>query len=288
MARAAQWAGRIAASLAGMAVAMYFTLLAIFYVNQRDIQYHPHSDVPDPAGSIVPEMVALRIETPDGMRPLAWWAPPRDGTRPVVVYFHGNGGTVAMLATQARILLDAGYGVLLAGYRYNARAGGAPSEDGLIADGRAAVDFVRSQGIPPGRVVLYGESLGTGVAVAIAADRSDVGAVILAMPYTSIADVAQVHYWFFPVRWLIQDSFDSLSRIGDIGSPLLILHGEDDRVIPVEFARELFAAAPEPKEGHFIPGGRHGGLYGLGAGEIVVDFIERHVGRRAAGGITGR
>lgn len=281
MARAGRFARRVAASLVGIAVALYLALLVILYVYQRDIQYHPHAVVPDPAGSIVPEMVALRIETADGLRPLAWWAPPPDRTRPVVVYFHGNGGTLASRATQARSLLDAGYGVLLAGYRYNAGAGGEPSEEGLIADGRAAVEFVRSLGYPPERIALYGESLGTGVAVAIAADR-EVGAVILAMPFTSMTDVAQDHYWFFPVRWLVRDNFDSLSRIARVRAPLLVLHGEDDRLIPVKFARELFAAAPGPKEGHFIPGGRHGGLYDLGAGKLVLDFLDRRFARTAA------
>lgn len=276
-------AGRIAASLIGTAIAAYLALLGILYVYQRDMQYHPHAVVPDPAGSIVPEMAAVRIETEDGLRPLAWWAPPADRTRPVIVYFHGNGGTVASRAGQARILLDAGYGVLLAGYRYNAGAGGEPSEVGLIADGHAAVEFLRVRGFPLERMVLYGESLGTGVAVAIAAGR-EVGAVILEMPYTSIADVAQDHYSFVPVRWLVKDSFDSLSRIGRIRAPLLVLHGEDDQLIPVRFARALFAAAPEPKEAHFIPGGRHGGLYELGAGNLVLDFLDRRFARTAKSG----
>lgn len=276
-------AGRIAASLIGTAIAAYLALLGILYVYQRDMQYHPHAVVPDPAGSIVPEMAAVRIETEDGLRPLAWWAPPADRTRPVIVYFHGNGGTVASRAGQARILLDAGYGVLLAGYRYNAGAGGEPSEVGLIADGHAAVEFLRVRGFPLERMVLYGESLGTGVAVAIAAGR-EVGAVILEMPYTSIADVAQDHYSFLPVRWLVKDSFDSLSRIGRIRAPLLVLHGEDDQLIPVRFARALFAAAPEPKEAHFIPGGRHGGLYELGAGNLVLDFLDRRFARTAKSG----
>lgn len=280
MSRCARIVGRIAASVAGIAIAVYLALLALLYIYQRDIQYHPLVAAPDPGGSVVPEMVAVRIEAPDGMRPLAWWAPPSDRTRPVVVYFHGNGGTVASRATRARLLLDAGYGVLLAGYRYNAGAGGEPSEAGLIADGRAAVEFVRAQGFPPERMVLYGESLGTGVAVAIAAER-DVAAVILAMPYTSIADVAQEHYWYFPVRWLVKDRFDSLSRIAKVRSPLLVLHGEDDTLIPVKVAQQLFKAAPGPKEGHFIPGGRHGNLYELGAGKLVLDFLDRQVARTA-------
>lgn len=277
-----RWAKRIAASLLGVAIGLYLAALGFLYAYQRDVQYHPDPTIPGPAGSIVPEMAALRIETADGLRPLAWWAPPPDGDRPVIVYFHGNGGTVAMRAMQARFLLDAGYGVLLAGYRYNAGAGGAPSEDGLIADGRAAVDYVRARGIPPERIVLYGESMGTGVAVAIAAEQP-VAAVILVMPFTSIADVAQDHYWYFPARWLVRDEFDSLSRIGKVRAPMLIIHGEDDRLIPVKFARALLAAAPGPKEGHFIVGGRHGGLYALGAGEIVRDFLERYLGRGPAG-----
>ncbi|UCH73083.1 MAG: alpha/beta hydrolase [Rhodospirillales bacterium] len=266
------------ASVAGVAIALYLSGLALLYLYQRDLQYHPQSVVPDPARSIVPEMSAIRIETADGMKPLAWWAPPPEDTGPVIVYFHGNGGTVASRAAQARVFLDAGYGVLLAGYRYNAGAGGRPSETGLIEDGRAAVAFVRAQGFPIDRIVVYGESMGTGVAVAIAADRA-FAAVVLAMPFTSIADVAQDRYWFFPARWLVHDEFDSRARIDRLRAPLLILHGEDDRLIPVRFARELLAAAPEPKEGHFIPGGRHGGLYSLGAGERVLEFLDRWVAR---------
>jgi len=280
VARAARVAGRIVASLAGIVIAVYLALLVVLYIYQRDIQYHPDDRVPNPAGSVVPEMVAVRIETAEGFRPLAWWAPPADRTLPVIVYFHGNGGTLASRGMQARSLLDAGYGVLLAGYRYNAGAGGEPSEAGLISDGRAAMEYVRSNGFSTERIVLYGESLGTGVAVAIAAER-DVGAVILAMPYTSIADVAQDHYWYFPVRWLVKDRFDSLSRIATVRAPLLVLHGEDDGLIPVKFAQQLFAAAPGPKEGHFIPGGRHGGLYELGAGNLVLDFLNRRFARSA-------
>lgn len=275
---------KFAASLLGVAVAVYLAALTLLYVYQRDFQYHPNPSVPDPAYSVVPEMTALRLETADGMRPLAWWAPPPGSDRPVIVYFHGNGGTVSMRAQQARLFLDAGYGVLLAGYRYNAGSGGSPSEAGLIADGRAAIDFVRGRGIAPERIILYGESLGTGVAVALAAEQT-LAALILAMPFTSIADVAQDHYWYFPARWLVRDRFDSLSRIHRVRAPILIFHGEDDRLIPVKFARSLLAAAPEPKEGYFIPGGRHGGLYNLGAGNIVLDFLERRVLRaiRTAG-----
>lgn len=261
-----------------VAAAAYMLVAVALVFGQRHILYHPNDLVPQPVDFGVPEMTVQRIETSDGYKPLAWWAPPRDKTAPVVVWFHGNGGHLGNRAGRARFLMDAGYGVLMAGYRYNAGAGGSPGEDGLLADARAALEFVRNQGVPLDRIVLYGESLGTGVATAMATEYM-AGGLILDMPYSSIADVAQERYWFLPVRLLLLDTFDSEARMAKVRSPVLLMHGLNDRVIPVKFGRKLFAAAPEPKEGHFIPGGTHGNLYRLGAGKIVLDFLERRVAR---------
>lgn len=252
----------------------YCVLVAALYFGQRSLIYHPNPSVPDPGVSIVPEMQAERLRTADGMTPLAWWVPPADPTRPAVVFFRGNAGSIANGAGRARTLIDAGYGVLLAGYRYNAGGGGEPSEEGLIADARAALDFVLSQGIPPERIVLFGESFGTGIAVILASEHA-VGALVLEMPYTSMADLAQDKFWYVPARWLIRDEYDSLSRIGRVNAPLLVIHGERDTLIPVRFGRKLFAAANQPKEGHFLPEGTHGNLEALGARQLVLDFLEQ-------------
>ncbi len=254
----------------------YIGVLGLLYWGQRDLLYHPTTIVPNPAQSGVPEMTARRLTTAEGYRPLIWWSPPANGVEPVVIYFHGNYGHIGTRAVRARDFIDAGYGVLLAGYRYNSGAGGEPSEEGLIADARAALEFVRSEGITGHRIVLYGESLGTGVAVALATEN-DIGALVLEMPYTSIGDVAQDIYWYLPAKWLVRDNFDSLARIRNVRAPVLVIHGENDNVIPVRFGRQLFEAAPDPKEGHFLPGGTHGNLYRLGAGSIVMDFLGRHV-----------
>ena len=252
----------------------YAALVATLYFSQRSLIYHPNPATPDPAMTVAPEMTAQRLQTADGPTPLAWWAPPADPGRPTIVYFQGNSGTVADRAGRARLFLDAGYGVLLAGYRYNAGAGGEPSEEGLVADGRAAFDFALSQGIAPNRIVLYGESLGTGIAVVLASEHA-VGALVLEMPYSSVADVAQERFWYVPARWLVKDEFDSQSRIARIKAPLLVIHGEKDTLIPVKFGRKLFDAANEPKEGFFLPEGDHGNLYNLGAGQMVLDFLAR-------------
>lgn len=277
---------RLGSAVLILAIAGYLAVAGLMFFGQRSILYHPNDLVPRPADFGVPEMTAHRLETADGFKPLVWWVPGREKAAPVIVWFHGNGGHIGQRAGRARLFMDAGYGVLLAGYRYNARAGGDPSEEGLLADGRAAVEFVRSRGVRTDRIILYGESLGTGVATAMATEYRAAG-LVLDMPYSSITDVARERYWFLPVRLLLLDTFDSESRMAQVRSPVLVIHGEKDRVIPVKFARALFAAAPEPKEGHFIPGGRHGNLYRLGAGRLVLDFLERRVARGSRAGSAG-
>jgi fermentation-respiration switch protein FrsA (DUF1100 family) len=252
----------------------YTVLVAALYLNQRSIMYHPDQSVPDPSTVGLPEMSVHRIETKDGFKLLAWWKPPADSTRPTIVFFHGNAGNIGHRSRQARQYIDAGLGLLLVTWRYNAGAGGEPSEEGLLTDGRAALDFVTAQGISEHRTVLYGASLGSGVAVAMALEH-EVGGLVLVYPYSSMTDVAEDRFWFAPVRMLIRDEFDSVARIGKVGAPVLVIHGALDRIIPVRFARRLYDAAPEPKEGYFLPEGTHANLYHLGAGQLVLDFLER-------------
>ncbi len=155
---------------------------------------------------------------------------------------------------------------------------GMPSEVGLFEDAAAALRFIEAQGVPGHRIALYGESLGTGVAV-WAATTHAVGTVVLESPYTSIAAAAQHHYPFIPAAWLVSDRYDSLSRIGRIRAPVLMLHGARDGIIPLSLGEALFAAASEPKEQWVAPQAGHADLGWFGALDIAVAFIERHVGR---------
>lgn len=257
-------------------VTMYGLLLGGLYFGQRSLIYHPDPTVPEPHEHDVPEMRAIRVPVEGGIEVLCWWHAPADAGRPVVVYFHGNAGHIGERGYKVRHLIDAGFGVLLTSYRYNAQAGGRPAEDLLLADGRALLAHVESRGVAPQRLVVYGESLGSGIAVALAAERP-VGGLVLETPYSSLAEVAQNHYWYVPAKWLVRDRYDSMVRIGRVRSPILMLHGDADATIPVRFARRLYEAAPEPKEVRLFPGGGHTDLYERGAGPAVVDFIERHV-----------
>jgi hypothetical protein len=242
----------------------------------RFFLYFPDASRPDVSAAGVARLQEVTLATEDGLRLLSWWLPPSAG-RPTIVYFHGNGGHIGYRAERLRLFARAGLGVLFLEYRGYGGNPGRPSEPGLYADARAALAFVEGQGIPDQHLVLYGESLGTGVAVRMASDRP-VAALVLEAPYTSMEAVGAAHYPAALVRLLLEDRFDSLSRIGMVRAPLLVPHGERDDIIPAALGRALFAAAPEPKELWIAPAGGHNDLRQHGALDAVLDFLRRRVG----------
>ena len=255
----------------------YSVLVVLTYFFQRSMMYFPDTGYPNRVMAGVPDMDEVRLATADGLELLSWYKPPAEQGGATIVYFQGNGGNIELRGAKARTLMDAGLGVLLLGYRGYGGNAGRPTEAGLYADGRAALDFLAGRGVAADRIVLYGESLGSGVAVQMASERRP-GALILEAPFTSAADVGASAYPFLPVRLLIKDRFDNLAKIGAIEAPLLLLHGEADRVIPVRHGHILLAAANEPKEDLFIPGADHVDLFAYGAAPKVLDFLARHVG----------
>ena len=261
--------------VAGIAVAGYLAVVAGLYLYQRQLLYHPDRSRPLLGALARLGVHEIAVPTADGLSLLAWYLPPR-GERPVVVYFHGNGGHIGYRADRVERFAREGYGALMLEYRGYGGNPGEPSEAGLFEDAAAALRFVATQGVPGRRTVLYGESLGTGIAVQ-AATTHEVGAVVLESPYTSVAAAAQFHYPFIPVSWMVSDRYDSLSRIEQVEAPILMLHGARDGVIPLSLGEALFAAAAEPKEQWIAPQAGHADLGYFGALDIAVAFIERHV-----------
>ncbi len=260
--------------LAAAVILIYAVANLALYVWQRDLIYHPFGRSASPAAVGVPEMRVLRVRTKDGLTVSGWYAPAPPGM-PTVVLYHGNTGTLAMRAFKARLFLDGGYGVWLAGYRGFDGNPGWPSERGLYADARAVLDWLALRGTGADEVVLYGESLGTGVAVQMATERAVAG-LILEAPFTSIPDVAELRYPLMPVHWLAEDRFDSLSKMEQVAAPLLIVHGGRDAIVPVGMARRLAERATGPKEAAILPQAGHIDLFDWGAGGIIVDFLHRH------------
>ena len=263
-------------ALLGSALAAYGVLVGGLYVFQRHLLYFPDVRRPELGALAALGVREITLKTADGLSLLSWYVPPRDG-HPVIAYFHGNGGHMGYRAERLRRFTRTGYGVLMAEYRGYGGNPGTPSEPGLVADGAAALDFLDGEGIASNRLVIYGESLGSGVAVALAAQR-EVASLILEAPFTSVAEVAQYHYSFIPAFALVRDRFDSLARIGQVKVPILVIHGEQDRVVPVRFGRALFDAAPQPKELWLSREAGHEDLVRYGAFEAVLDFLRRHVG----------
>ncbi len=249
----------------------YAAVVALVFVFQRSLQYFPSTDARDAAERTGGLMQTVSYRTEDGLQLSAWYRPPRDGL-PTLVRFHGNGGQHGDRAGSMQPYMAGGYGVLLASYRGYGGNPGKPTEDGLYADGRAAMAWLATQGIGDGEIVLYGESLGTGVAVQLATEHTVAG-LILEAPFTSAVDVGQAAYRWLPVRLLMWDRFDNLSKMGNVTVPLLLIHGEADRVISARYGRRLFEAANEPKTDLFIPGGGHSNLDFYGVAEKVLIFL---------------
>jgi fermentation-respiration switch protein FrsA (DUF1100 family) len=189
----------------------------------------------------------------------------------VVLYFHGNGDHLAGFFGRFGDMVADGTGIVALSYRGYAGSSGQPSERGLLLDAAAAYAFTAAR-YEASRIVLWGFSLGTGVAVALAADQP-VGKLILEAPYTSIMDVAASHFRILPVRWLLRDRFHSDQRIGRVAAPLLIMHGERDFTIPIGMGERLFSLAREPKQFVRFPAGGHVDLDSYGAMQTARQFI---------------
>jgi|SRR6185437_6011158 len=254
-----------------IAAAGYVVLLAAMYVFQRTLMYFPDTRRASPAAAGLPQAEEVTLISADGEKLVAWYAAPR-GDSPVILYFQGNAGGLDLRADRFRSLVEAGNGLLALCYRGYGGSTGKPSEAGLILDAKAVYDFAAAR-FPAKRIVPFGESLGTGVAVALAAERS-VGGLILDAPYTSIAEVGASVYWYAPARLLIEDSFRSDERIARVTAPLLVLHGEQDRIVPIKYGERLFSLAHEPKRFMRYPNGGHVNLDEFGAKDAVRQFLD--------------
>jgi len=260
------------------AALLYSVMLFYLWAFQRGMIYRPDPTRPDPAQFSAHPVAEVSIRTADGLELLAWWHPPKMQDDPVILYLHGNAGHIGYRAEKAASYMANGYGVLILAWRGYSGNPGRPSEEGLYEDGAAALRWLQSEGIANERIVLYGESLGSGVAVELATANKTL-AVILETPFSSLAETAQAHYPFFPALWLVRDRYDSHGKIGAVESPVLIGHGERDYIIPFRFAEKLFGAANEPKKFLRYPDAGHTNLPEFGWDAEVIEFIENYSDR---------
>ncbi|MDX2112654.1 MAG: alpha/beta hydrolase [Alphaproteobacteria bacterium] len=250
---------------------LYAALLAGMYVFQRSLMYHPASAMGTPAQHGLTEFSEHFITTPDG-ETLQLWYRAAGGALPTVLYFHGNAGNIAGRAGIFAALAARGFGVAALSYRGYGQSSGQPSEQGLYRDAAAAIGWLANdKNTPENKLIVYGESLGTGVASWVATQHN-IGLLVLQAPYLSVAKRAQEIYPFIPVSMLLKDHFNSASRIASIHAPLLLFHGEEDTVIPIHHGRALLAMAPEPKRSFFLPGVGHNDFDSRAISSHVEDY----------------
>jgi fermentation-respiration switch protein FrsA (DUF1100 family) len=253
-----------------IALCCYVGFAAMLYFAQRSLMYFPDRTHTTPAAAGLPEATEVPLTAADGVAIRIWHVPPQAGN-PVILYFHGNGGALNYRVERFHRLTAAGIGLVALEYRGYGGLSGSPSEQGLIRDADAAYAFAAAH-YPAQQIVLWGESLGSGVAVALAAEKP-VGRVILEAPFTSALAIAQSRYWYLPVRLLMKDQFHSDRRIKQVTAPLLILHGVHDRIVPYAMGERLFELANKPK--HFVRflDGGHEDLDNNGALDAVGRFL---------------
>ena len=251
--------------------------LALVWVLQRRMIYFPlPQDVPH-AASALERAEDVTFETADGLPLHGWFASPAQSNGATVLIFNGNAGDRSSRAPLAAALTRAGFSVLLFDYRGYGGNPGQPTEPGLVADARAARQYVGSRAdVDPARLVYFGESLGGAVAVALAVEQPP-AALVLRSPFTSLAEMARLQFPFLPT-FLLRDCFESLNRISRVDCPLLVITGDRDSVVPPAQSRSLYEAASGPKRFVLIAGADHND-YELLAGQQfiteVTQFLEQ-------------
>ncbi len=255
---------------------VYLAALSGMYAFQRDLQYFPSRRDPAPKAVGLTGVTPVMLTTSDG-ETLVLWESPASGDRPTILFLHGNAGEIADRADRLAFYQSRGFGTAFLSWRGFGGSSGRPTETGLLIDAKTAYDHLRIKGLPPERIILVGESLGTGPAVLTAA-ANPVGAVILEAPYSAAVDIARRAYPWAPVGLLMKDQYRSRDHIAAINAPLLILHGEADEVIPQGFGKRLFDLARDPKTFLSLGPVGHDALFSPDTWAKGADFIDRTVG----------
>lgn len=261
---------RVKRVLAGIAIGLglaYGAVIPAMYFAQRSLIF--------PAPQHFPAMPQgyrqVALSTADGLALKAVWHPPAQG-KPVVLFFHGNGDSWTGAAAANRLLAEAGYGVLLAGYRGYGDNPGQPSEQGLYTDARAALGWLAAEGFAAERIAVIGNSIGSGPATQLARE-TQVGALVLISPFTSLPDVVLEKFPWLPGRWLVRDRFENVAKLGSVTAPLLLLHGQADTMIPDAHSRRLGAASPRARL-ELVPDLGHDLAYADAAQRIELVWLE--------------
>ena len=253
-------------------LAIYFAINLYAYVNQRQLMYFPTLERVSPEEVGLHDVKEVTLRANANVDLTSWYGRAKNG-QPTILFFHGNGGAVSHRAYRFRELMAEGYGIFVLGYPGYGGNNGRPSESSFREGATLSYEYLRNSGISADDIVIYGESIGSGVAVQLAASVEAKG-LILEAPMSSTIDVAREHYPYLFVRLFLKDTFQSVDYIEKINMPLLVMHGSSDQVIPIGLGRNLFQKAKNPKTFIELKGAGHNNLQSYSVKELARDFIE--------------
>ena len=249
-----------------LALVLFYILLLIFvFFFQRNLLYHPTVDnyLKDQVDREPTEIEKIKITTKDNIDLTAWFYNKNTDKFKTILFFHGNAGSLENRTYKLSHFKNLNVNFLIIAWRGFSGNKGKPNEKGLYEDAESAVRWLKLKGITEKNIILYGESLGTGVAIEIAQNKNYAG-IILESPFTSMIDMGKKYYPFFPVRFLLKDKFESYKKITNISAPVLIIHGKVDKIVPFAMGKKMYELANEPKF-----------FYSQEYGDHMVDYDEK-------------
>ena len=226
-------------------VIIYFSILILTYVFQRNLLYHPSENNYYGDKIIVP-IEKVRIKTRDNIELLSWYHNKNLDNYKTILFLHGNAGSLENRIHKINHFKDMKVNFLIVAWRGFSGNKGEPTEEGLYEDARSAINWLKLKGVKENNIIVYGESLGTGVATEIAQNRN-FGGIILESPFTSMIDAGKDKYPFLPVRLLLKDKYESDKKIKNINIPILIMHGKIDNIVPFSMGKKMYELANNPK-----------------------------------------
>ena len=234
---------------------IYFLVLVFLYFFQRNLLYHPNENNYS-GDQISADIEKVKISTSDKIELLGWYHEKNLKDFKTLIFFHGNAGSLENRIHKLNHFQDMNINFLIIAWRGFSGNNGKPSEQGLYEDGKSAIDWLIKKGVSEKNLILYGESLGTGVATHLAQNKSFAG-IILETPFTSMIDAAKKFYPYIPVKFLLKDKFENYKKIKKINIPVLVMHGEADQIVPFEMGKKIFEIANQPKYSYFTKYDNH-------------------------------
>ena len=255
-------------------VVAYLVALVFIYFYQRNLLYHP-SENNYQNDEIQFDYEEVNIEVENEIKLKSWLINKDFKKLKTLLIFHGNAGDLSNRIYKLNELNKLEINILLISWRGFSGNKGSPTEKNLYKDAEAAIKWLNKKNVSNNQIILYGESLGTGVAVEMA-KKNDFNSIILESPFTSIENSAKIYYPYLPVRYLLKDRYDSISKIKMVKSPIMIMHGEKDDVVPFSMGKKLFEKANNPKHSYFTSTDDHMMEFNPELLKEIKNFIEKY------------